>query len=187
MGAVDVALRKSGYDLPTVEKDVPTGARDIPLAGGVLGRVLRTVGSEQENRAYELSADIQARHSNTMVDYVKSSPAYQSATPDRRKQMLRSAEQAMIEQANTLSGVDTFKTPKELGLPQRYRGIPARDPMEAIIASALATPIKERTRQQRMLARRYEGRQLRAYTKAAKQQRQESSALRSAVAARVRE
>jgi len=181
LGAADAVIRATGQELPDVTRDVPRGARDVPLVGSVGGRFLRTVGSERQNRAYELADEIAARHRSDMVAYLERSPDYQQATPDRQRQLLRSMETALLEQARDQAGVREFEQPKDLGLPERWRGVPPGSTLEKEIASAFAASAEARTREQRRLVSQYRNRENPRYAAAAKRQRRESADLRSYV------
>jgi len=108
------------------------------------------------------------------------------ATPDRQKQMLRSAQAALKEQSEVLAGVPDFEKPKDLGLPERYRGVPAGSALEKEIASALSTPKKNRTPAQDRLADRYADRVNERWTDASRQDREESSSIQETVRSGVR-
>jgi hypothetical protein len=185
LGAADMAIRAAGQGFPTVDRNVPKGARDVPIVGGIAGRVLRTAGSERQNRAYELADQIAAKNRPQMVTALEATSEYQRATPDRQRQLLRSAESALEEQAQELAGVPEFAKPKDLGLPERYRGVPIGSKLEADIASALSTPEVQRTREQLYLAARYEGLENPHWTMDAKRAREAGAEIRETVRERV--
>jgi hypothetical protein len=186
LGAADMAIRAAGQDLPTVERNVPKGARDVPIVGGIAGRVLRTVGSERQNRAYELADTIAAKNRPQVVAAVEASREYQTATADRRQQLLRSAETALVEQSQELAGVPEFAKPKDLGLPRRFPGVDPGSAREREIISAISTPQANRTARQWGLAAQYEYAQNPLYTSEAREDRDEAAVQRDAIKASVR-
>jgi hypothetical protein len=186
LGSTDAILRGTGQALPEVETNVPQGARDLPITGSILGRVLRTTGTEQENRAYELADEIANQHRNTAVAMVQNSSAYQNATPAERERMLRSAESALVEQSQELAGVNDLKQPKDFGLPPRFYGVPSGSRLEGEVASALSKSARDRTVREQVLASQYKSLQNPLWQIAAKQQQTSQTLLRKQVTSEVR-
>lgn len=179
LSAADQIIKASGKELPSTARNVPPGARDAPVFGPILGRFLRTVGSAEQNRAYERADELAARDSVARVRELEAMPAYQNATPDRQKQMMRSLQNAMTEKAQTESGVEP--KPKDLGQPVRWNGIEPGSDLEREIVSAIGTNADDRTNRQKSLARYYQGKQTRTYTEWRKRQTRESESVRELV------
>jgi hypothetical protein len=155
LGVADALIHASGQALPEAPEKGTPGARDVPLVGGIAGRFLRTTGNERQNQAYEKAEQLADRNRRVVVDAVMASPAYQNATPDRQRQLLRSVESELVEQTKALSGV--VEKPKDLGLPARFYGVPAGSEREKDILSAINTPKAKRTPRQQALVGVYEG------------------------------
>lgn len=179
LSAADNVIKATGQEFPSTARNVPQGARDEPVFGPVIGRFLRTVGSAEQNRAYQLADELAAFEAPALVQELEASSAYQNSTPDRQQQMMRSLQNALQQKAQTQAGVEPKS--KDLGLPQRWNGIEPGSAEEKEIIEVLGTPARERTRHQAVLASRYQGRETRSYSQMTKQQRQESDDLRRAV------
>jgi hypothetical protein len=121
LGATDAVLRTTGHALPEPSKKGEAGARDVPLVGGILGRFLRTTGSEQQSEAYDAASQLADDRRNIALDSVVNSDAYKNATPDRQTQMLRELESELQAQTKDLSGIE--KDPKDLGFGPKYAGV----------------------------------------------------------------
>jgi hypothetical protein len=156
LSAADNVIKFTGNDLPSTTRNVPQGARDEPVFGPVIGRFLRTVGSAEQNRAYQNADEKAAADEKIWVPWLESDPSYQNATPDRQQQMMRSLRAALLDTAQTQAGVE--KTPKDLGLPPKYAGIATGSQLEQDISSAMGTPIAQRTPRQQYLAETYKDR-----------------------------
>lgn len=180
MSTADAFIHKAGADLPTTERDIPKGARDVPFFGPIAGRFLRTVGSERQNKAYERAEAVVARLGPQMVAELEADPDYQAATPDKQKQLLRSAQSKLEETAREMAGVPEFAEPKDLGLPPRFQGVEVGSPLEQEILKALSTPEQYRTQRQHSLAFQYKTSSSQ-YLDVSRRQRKESERLRQNV------
>jgi hypothetical protein len=181
LAGVDWALKTSGHDLPTTEANVPTGARDTPIVGSIAGRVLRTTGSERQNRAYQVADDIAAKNETFLVNTLEQSPEYRNSTPDRQKQMMRSLQTALRDQAETIAGVPDYKKPRNLGIPARFYGVPAGSALEEEIAAAMASSPEDRTDRQQDLIWEYKYQKNPEYTEATKDDTAEGKRIRDLV------
>jgi len=181
LNTADAVIHAIGSDLPTTEQNIPTGARDVPGFGPIAGRVLRTVWSERQNRAYEAADDIVGRNSAIVVEMLENDPAYQNSSPDRQRQMLRSAKAELEKTARDMTGVPDYETPQDLGLPMRYYGVPPGSRLEDEIASALGTARAKRTPRQQMLVSTYGSARNPMYTEAMAKDRVETARLRRSI------
>lgn len=181
LGAADQMIHMTGNDLPSVARNVPKGARDVPLVGTVAGRVLRTVGAERQNVAYEQADQIVKRLTPEMVTRLEQDPEYQRSTPARQQQMLRSLQADVQKQAEAITGVPDYAKPKDLGLPRRFFGVTPGSKQEEEIISALGTPTDKRTARQHVLAAQYGALENPLYPAAAKDDREENDRIREQV------
>ena len=179
LSAMDEAYKRTGTDLPSVTRDVPPGARDVPIFGPVVGRFLRTVGSAEQNRAYQAADEQVAQETPALVAQLERDPSYQNATPDRQRQMMRSLQRAIQDRAQELAGVSPAA--KDLGTPPRFQGVAGGSALEKEIATAMSTPSQERTGRQRMLASQYAYAENPAYTAWNKRSSKESDRIREMV------
>jgi hypothetical protein len=187
LGLGDLFLRATGQALPEPARKGPPGARDLPLLGGIAGRFLRTAGEEQRTVAYQNAQDIADQSRRGILDAVQASPAYQKSTPDRRTQMLRDLETALVNQARQVAGAQP--TERELGLPPKYIGVkdPARQRAIDTAVSAyrawVADPSNnlKPTSAQLKLALAYEDLINPKYTEELKRQRRETAQIQKRV------
>jgi hypothetical protein len=182
LSTADEIIKRSGNTLPEVTRDVPKGIRDVAPYGTIMGRFLRTVGSAEQNRAYELADEIAARESVDLVRELEADPSYQNATPDRQRQRMRSLQGYIQEKAKALAGVEEKE--RDIGLPERFYGVPPGSALEREIATALDTPAKDRTDEQRTLYYQYKYQKNPEYTERRREQTDESKALRQRVMGR---
>ena len=93
----------------------------MPVVGGIVGRFLRTAGSEQQSEAYDAASQLADDRRNIALDSVIHGDAFKNATPDRQTQMLRELEAELQTQTKDLSGIE--KDPKDLGMGPKYIGV----------------------------------------------------------------
>jgi hypothetical protein len=187
LGLGDMLLSRADAAPPDRRDGIskPLGPRDTPVTGGIAGRFVRTTGEERRNTAYEKADAIIDQHQKALLDMVRNSSVYQSATPDDQARMLRSAQDALIDEARILTGAAA--TPKDYGQPSRWRNILPGSFEEEEIADAISTPAKERNVRQRQLAARYSGQETPQYEKWSKERQANTSSLRESARAIVRE
>ena len=182
LGAADALIRNFGSPQPE-HPDKKTGIRDIPLAGGVLGRFFRTVGEQEQSDAYALAERMTQRNRRVMLDALEASPAWKSATHERRMQLASSLERQLVDQTRALAGVEARQ--RDLGLPNKYMGVNDPDRQDEIDEAISMVQDYRRdprrsvrpTGRQVQLARAYAKRVNPRYTAMSRRQGQETTEL----------
>ena len=186
LGLGDHLIEMAGRALPERPAKGEPGARDIPVAGNILGRFLRTSGEEQRTEAYDRASRLMDDKRRAVLDNVQNSPTYQRSTPDEQQRMLRSLEGELDKQALDVAGVEPKA--RDLGLPNKYIGV--TDPKkEQQIDDALsiyrawnADPRSTKpTKEELKLALMYEDMVNPKYTFASRKQESELAAVRRQV------
>ena len=180
LGIGDMLLEHYGGSPPRRDAaERVKGPSDTPVTGGIVGRFVRTVGDERRNVAFEKADVIIEKQQQLMLDMVRSSAAYQRATPDDQARMLRSAQDSLIESAREQTGATAGE--KDYGAPKRYQGVTAGSDREKKILDAINTPTAKRTPAQANLANQYQGAENPAYKAWATKRDADTSKLRTSV------
>lgn len=124
LGVSDAIIRATGNALPDAPSTQPKGARDIPIIGGVLGRFLKTVGNERQNKAYDLADKLIAERERIEVAREQATPEYQAATPEEQQTRLRRIRREVQDQARDELGILTAAEKKASDAAAQVVGAP---------------------------------------------------------------
>ena len=125
IGLADLVLARPGapseFAQAQAQAPVVGPLTQLPVIGGIVRPLARATGEEQRSQAYERASELAASYRRQLLAQVQASPAYQRATPDLRRQMLRGFETDIRERTRELTGA--LPTERDLGLPPKYPGV----------------------------------------------------------------